>query len=83
MAASIYLYIYGTMMMITIHIEQGYLFHRPFNRPSNYPLRLKHLMAPGNDLDTSQHVSFLLRYLVDTLQDGCKILKSKEPVTWQ
>jgi hypothetical protein len=37
---------------------------------NDVPLRLEHLMPAGSDLDVSQHLSFPLRRLVDTLQNG-------------
>jgi hypothetical protein len=37
---------------------------------NNVPLRLEHLMPNGSDLDVSQHLSFPLRPLVKSLQNG-------------
>jgi hypothetical protein len=37
---------------------------------NDVPLRLEHLIPAGSDFDMSQHLSFPLTRLVDTLQNG-------------
>jgi hypothetical protein len=56
-----------------MYLEQGCLFTRnliDLTTINNVPLRLEHLMPDGSDLDVSQHLSFPLRRLVDTLQNS-------------